>query len=156
MFAGGQGSGVSYFGITLLMILWILATLCSMDQPYQHQLKLVRATEISGPYPGTSQVALVVKNPSASPWVGKIPCRRAQQPTPIFLPGESHGQRSLVAYNPSGCKELDTTEVTSHAHTLALMNLNQYSKIFPGDTCTFKFENSCSRSHTKYIIQYSY
>ena len=29
------------------------------------------------------------------PWVRKIPCRRAQQPTPVFLPGESHGQRSL-------------------------------------------------------------
>ena len=29
------------------------------------------------------------------PWVGKIPCRRAWPPTPIFLPGESHGQRSL-------------------------------------------------------------
>ena len=88
--------------------------------------------------------------------VRKIPWRRPRQPTPVFLPGESHGQRSLVGYSPQGCKESDTTEATSHAHTLALMNLNQYSKIFPGDTCTFKFENSCSRSHTKYTIQYSY
>ena len=32
------------------------------------------------------------------PWVGKIPWRRAWQPTPVFLPGESHGQRSLVSY----------------------------------------------------------
>ena len=32
------------------------------------------------------------------PWVVKIPWRRAQQPTPVFLPGESHGQRSLVGY----------------------------------------------------------
>ena len=31
------------------------------------------------------------------PWVGKIPWRRARQPTPVFLPGESHEQRSLVA-----------------------------------------------------------
>ena len=37
-------------------------------------------------------------------WVGKIPWRRAWQPTPVFLPGESHGQRSLVGYNPWGCK----------------------------------------------------
>ena len=29
---------------------------------------------------------------------------------PVFLPGESHGQRSLVGYNPQGCKEVDTTE----------------------------------------------
>ena len=33
------------------------------------------------------------------PWVGKIPWRRKWQPTPIFLPGESHGQRSLVGYS---------------------------------------------------------
>ena len=45
-----------------------------------------------------------------NPWVGKIPWRRAWQPTPGFLPGESHGQRSLAGYSPLGCKELDTTE----------------------------------------------
>ena len=38
--------------------------------------------------------------------------RRAWQPTPVFLPGESHGQMSLVGYSPWGCKESDTTEVT--------------------------------------------
>ena len=42
--------------------------------------------------------------------VGKIPWRRKWQSTPIFLPGESHGQRSLVGYSPRGCKESDTTE----------------------------------------------
>ena len=45
-----------------------------------------------------------------SPWVGKIPWRRKWQPTPIFLPGKSHGQRSLVGYSPRGSKESDTTE----------------------------------------------
>ena len=40
---------------------------------------------------------------------GKIPWRRAWQPPPVFLPGESHGQRSLAGYSPWGCKELDTT-----------------------------------------------
>ena len=44
------------------------------------------------------------------PWVGKIPWRRQGQPTPVFLPGESHGQRSLVGYSPRGRKESDTTE----------------------------------------------
>ena len=44
------------------------------------------------------------------PWVGKIPWRRKWLPTPVFLPGESHGQRRLVGYSPWGCKELDTTE----------------------------------------------
>ena len=46
------------------------------------------------------------------PWVRKIPWRRAWQPTPVFLPGESHGQRSLAGYSPWGCKELDMTEAT--------------------------------------------
>ena len=36
-----------------------------------------------------------------NPWVGKIPWRSKWQPTPVFLPGEFHGQRSLVGYSPS-------------------------------------------------------
>ena len=44
------------------------------------------------------------------PWVRKIPWRREWQPTPVLLPGESHGQRSLAGYSPQGCKEVDTTE----------------------------------------------
>ena len=65
-------------------------------------------------------MVLVVNNPSANagdmrhgfdPWVGKIPWRRAWQPTPVFLPGESHGQRKLAGYSPWGHKELDMTEV---------------------------------------------
>ena len=53
------------------------------------------------------------------PWVGKIPWRRARQPTPEFLPGESHGQRSLAGYSPQGCKESDTTEETFHTKNVA-------------------------------------
>ena len=62
----------------------------------------------------------VVKNPPAmqetgfDPWAGKIPWRRAWQPTPVFLPGESHGQRSLAGYSPGRCKESDTTERLTH------------------------------------------
>ena len=44
------------------------------------------------------------------PWVGKIPWRRKRQPTPVFLPGKSHGQRSLGGYGPWGCRESDRTE----------------------------------------------
>ena len=43
-------------------------------------------------------------------WVKKIPWRRKWEPTPAFLPGESHGQRSLAGYSPRGLKELDMTE----------------------------------------------
>ena len=58
---------------------------------------------------GAPQVALVVKNPPANtgdmrcrfdPWVGKIPWRRAWHPTPILLPGKSHGQKRLAGYSP--------------------------------------------------------
>ena len=63
-----------------------------------------------------SLVAQMVKNLPAiqETWLwslgGKIPWRRKWQPTLVFLPRESHGQRSLVGYSPWGCKELDTTE----------------------------------------------
>ena len=73
-------------------------------------------------YYRASQVALVVKSATANagdtkrlgfdPWVGKIPWQREWHPTPVFLPGESHGQRSLVNYGPWGHKESDTTEAT--------------------------------------------
>ena len=43
--------------------------------------------------------------PGFDPWVGKTPWRRVRQPTPVFLPGESHGQRSLVGYSPWDHKE---------------------------------------------------
>ena len=43
-------------------------------------------------------------------WVGKIPCERKWQHTPVFLPGKFHGQGSSAGYSPWGCKELDTPE----------------------------------------------
>ena len=61
-------------------------------------------------------VAQTVKNlpamrrPGLDPWVGKIPLRREWQPTPVFLPGASHGPRSLVGYRPRCHKESDMTE----------------------------------------------
>ena len=45
------------------------------------------------------------------PWVGKIPCRRAQKPTLVYLPEESHGQRSLADYSPWGHKESDWSDL---------------------------------------------
>ena len=48
------------------------------------------------------------------PWVGKIPWRREWQPTPVFLPGESHGQRRLAGYSPWDRKESDRAEATWH------------------------------------------
>ena len=52
--------------------------------------------------------------------VGKIPWRRKWQPTPVFLPGKSHGQRSLVGYSPWGCKESDMTEQLNKKNMLMI------------------------------------
>ena len=52
------------------------------------------------------------KSRGFDPSVGKTPWRRAWQPTPVFLPGESQGQRSLAGYGPQSYKESDMTEAT--------------------------------------------
>ena len=51
-----------------------------------------------------------------SPWVGKISWRREWLPTPLFLPGEFHGQRSLEGYTLWGYKESDPAEQLTHFH----------------------------------------
>ena len=58
-----------------------------------------------------------------------IPWRREWQPTPVFLPGKSHGQRSLVGYSPWGHKESDTTEQLS---TAQLVNMSDKLVVFCG------------------------
>ena len=82
------------------------------------------------------------------PWVGKIPWRKARQPTPVlpgnplqntpvFLPGECHGQRSLAGYHPWGRRESDTTKTTEHARMCSGMYLshkNQWQNAF---TCNW-------------------
>ena len=70
----------------------------------------------------TSQMALVVKNLPANardvrdtgliPGSGRFPSRSSRQPTPAFLPEESHGQRTLEDYSPWSHEELDITETT--------------------------------------------
>ena len=55
-----------------------------------------------------------------NPWVWRIPWGRKWKPTPVFLPGKFHRQRSLVDYSPWDCKESDTTEclcANTHTHT---------------------------------------
>ena len=78
-------------------------------------------------YIRASQVALMVKNLPANsgdlrdvgsiPGIRKMFWRRQWLPTPVFLSGESHGQRSLGSYYPCGGKELHTSEMTWCAHT---------------------------------------
>ena len=93
----------------------------------------------------------VVKNQSAvqetcrrlefNPWVGKIPWKKKWQPTPVTLPGKSHGQRSLAGYSPWACKESDTTE---HATPRTIRGW-----IFSPDVTIRK---SCAFSESEFII----
>ena len=68
-------------------------------------------------------------------WVWKIPWRRAWQPTPVFLPGESHGQRSLAGYSPWGHKGSDVT-----------WQLNNKSPVYEPSSCELSDSNVCSIS----------
>ena len=56
------------------------------------------------------RICLLLGDAGSIPELGQIPWRRAWQHTPVFLPEEFHGQRSLVGYRSQGCKELDMTE----------------------------------------------
>ena len=86
-----------------------------------------------------SPVAQMVKNPPAmwENWVEKILWRRKWQPTPVFLPSEFHGQRSLSGYNLWGCEESDMTEQLSlnHSFRVYVDSLNEWKRImFPQES----------------------
>ena len=99
--------------------------LYKMSHQGKVHLKAIQEKMQSKPCSWPSQLMLGVMNPPAKagdvkrcmfyPWVRKIPWRRQWQPTPVFLPGESCGQRSLVGYSPWSLKESGTTEATWHA-----------------------------------------
>ena len=69
---------------------------------------------VGHPWWSDGKVCLQYWRPEFNPWVGKICWRRKWQPTPVFLPGKSHGWRSMVGYSPWGCKKLATTEQLTH------------------------------------------
>ena len=60
------------------------------------------------------------------PWVRKIPWRRKWQPTVVFLPGKSHGQRSLAGYSAWGYKESDMTEHTFYSTDEEIASQTEY------------------------------
>ena len=67
-----------------------------------------------------SRIHLLSRRCRFSRWLGKIFWNRKWQPTPIILPGKSHGQRSLVGYSPWGCKESDMTEQLNKKNMLMI------------------------------------
>ena len=76
--------------------------------------------------------------PRFDPWVGKIPWRREWISTPVFLPGEFHGQRSLVDYSPKNRKESDMSEqlTLSHLQWEAENHFWVYAFFFPKNSST--------------------
>ena len=74
------------------------------------------------------------RRPGFDSWVGKIPCRGAWQPSPVFLPGEFHGQRNLVGYSPGAAKESDVIATKQQVYPAALHR--QDSQVSPGPETT--------------------
>ena len=84
-------------------------------------------------------------------WVGKIPWRRARQPTPVFLPGESHGWRSLAGYSPWSCKVEHNWAYCLQENTYSGNGLNGHlvkTMGSPGSLCLA----SRSRTHWGYLL----
>ena len=111
----------NWFYEHLLLLLWRSLYVCCKNNFISHS-KLVRYLNTYYTDFRASLVAQLVNNLPAmqDSWVRKILWRRKWQPTPLFLPEKSHGQRSLLRYNPKGHKELDTNEwlrIHTHTHT---------------------------------------
>ena len=97
------------------------------------------------------RICMQCRRPGFDPWVGKIPWRRKWQPTPVSLPGKSHGQRSLVGCSPWGCKESGTTEwltltqhlqrVKAHFYGLRILRLNSFYCLYSSAIVIYFFIN---------------
>ena len=81
--------------------------------------------------------------------VGKIPWRRKWQPTPVFLPGESHGQRSLVGYSPWGHKESDTTGHSRAQDKIIIIKISLKPKNLKNKTRHLLLETNFLRTLTR-------
>ena len=76
------------------------------------------------------RVHLQSRRPRFNAWVGKILWSRRWQPTPVFLPGESHGQRSLAGCSPWGHEESDTTEQLTFSFFHFMQNSSRLKRTF--------------------------
>jgi len=93
------------------------------------------------------RICLQCRRPGFDPWVGKILWRREWQPTPVPLPGKSHGQRSLVCYSPWGWKESDMTEwlhfhftkppILSHPHAFCFTEFHHHIFSLPASALIY-------------------
>ena len=97
----------------------------------------------SFPVAQTVRICLPCRQPGFNPWVGKISWRKEWQPTPVFLPGEFHGQRILAGYSPWGRKESDMTEQLTLSFIYIYIYIHTHTHI---DTHTHTQILSCNKS----------
>ena len=114
-----------YSGLIYFKIDWsdILATQGTLKSLFQHHNSKASVLWHSHGFPGGSDGKAFAYNAGDLVLIPgwEDPWRRKWQPTPVLLPGKSHGQRSLIGYSPWDYKESDTTEqlhfISRHIHT---------------------------------------
>ena len=104
--------------------------------------------DVSNQYPNLRNWELLQTLPKGfgHSWAGKILWKRPWQLTPVFLPGEFHGQRILLGYSPWGHKELDTTGTNTHRLSLCICRVNPISWARPSNCfipSTVQLHNIC-------------
>ena len=123
---------LSFFSSAKPHLLAFKALYPNLGPPDAHVMILFGGLSIS--FPGSSLVAQSGKNLPAVQetwaWVGKITCRRKWQPTPVFVPGESHGQKSLAGYSPWGRKSQTQLRIRTYQCTL-IFSWTLYLQITP-------------------------
>ena len=131
LYKGLEHAQILVWVLCVCVCLHVRAWVCILEPPrilgHDHIIsrKLKRKpslSEVKGyahSYPGLTQwlsskeSACKCRSHRFDPWVEKIPWRKKWQPTPVFLPGQFHGQRNLADYSRWGCKE---SEMTEHPH----------------------------------------
>ena len=118
---------------------------------------MLKAATIKQGFPGGTVVksqpanAGDAKRLSFDSWIRMFPCSRKWQPTPVFLRGKVHGQRSLAGYSLWGRKQLDMTEHTHYlSHTIPDPNLKKQSDICQKFQCPFSYQH-ISVQHSRRI-----
>ena len=95
---------LSHFSqVWLFVILWTVACLAPLSMGFSRQKGLGGSSD-------GKESACNVGDPGSIPGLERFPWRREWQPTPVFLPGESYGRRSLVGYGPWSRRESDMTK----------------------------------------------